>query len=134
MKFFLIIFSFLLFTNCSFTNTKLATKEYGNNIETSSIVTVKPKILKIDGGMVKNNWFSQFLSSVINLNVLRPKVQETTALGAALLAGYSIGVFKKLSDISRIWKIDKKFKPSMSRKNRLKLLNGWNHAIKKTLI
>lgn len=94
---------------------------------------IKPKILKIDGGMVKNNWFSQFLSSVINLNVLRPKVQETTALGAALLAGYSIGVFKKLSDISRIWKIDKKFKPSMSRKNRLKLLNGWNHAIKKTL-
>ena len=94
---------------------------------------IKPKILKIDGGMVKNNWFSQFLSSVINLNVLRPKVQETTALGAALLAGYSIGVFKKLSDISRIWKIDKKFKPNMSRKNRLKLLNGWNHAIKKTI-
>ena len=46
MKFFLIILSFLLFTNCSFTNTKLATKEYGNNIETSSIVTVKPKIIK----------------------------------------------------------------------------------------
>ena len=94
---------------------------------------IKPKDLKIDGGMVKNNWFSQFLSNILNLNVLRPKNQETTALGAALVAGYSIGVFKKLSDISRIWKIDKKFKPSMSRKNRLKLLNGWNHAIKKTL-
>ena len=94
---------------------------------------IKPKDLKIDGGMVKNNWFSQFLSNILNLNVLRPKNQETTALGAALVAGYSIGVFKKLSDISRIWKIDKKFKPSMSRKNRLKLLSGWNHAIKKTL-
>ncbi len=46
MKYFLIILSFLLFTNCSFTNTKLATNEYGNNIETSSIVTVKPKIIK----------------------------------------------------------------------------------------
>jgi len=95
---------------------------------------IKPKDLKIDGGMVKNNWFSQFLSNILNLNVLRPKNQETTALGAALVAGYSIGVFKKLSDISRIWKIDKKFKPKMSQKNRLKLLNGWKHAIKKTLI
>ena len=95
---------------------------------------IKPKDLKIDGGMVKNNWFSQFLSNILNLNVLRPKNQETTALGAALVAGYSIGVFKKLSDISRIWKIDKKFKPKMSQKNRLKLLNGWKHAITKTLI
>ena len=77
---------------------------------------IKPKDLKIDGGMVKNNWFSQFLSNILNLNVLRPKNQETTALGAALVAGYSIGVFKKLSDISRIWKIEKNLNPKCLKK------------------
>ena len=48
---------------------------------------LKPRIVKIDGGMVANNWFSQFLADVINLKVIRPKVLETTALGAALFAG-----------------------------------------------
>ena len=57
---------------------------------------LKPKIVKVDGGMVANNWFSQFLSDIINLNVVRPKVQETTALGVALLAAYQIGEFKSL--------------------------------------
>ena len=95
---------------------------------------INPSIVKIDGGMVVNNWFSQFLSDIINLNVIRPKVQETTALGAAFLAGYKIGLFKSLKDIKSLWKKDKDFKPKISKSKRNDLIKGWNLAIKKTLI
>ena len=95
---------------------------------------LKPKLIKIDGGMVKNNWFSQFLSNVIDIKVIRPKVQETTALGAAFMAGLKIGVYKSLLDISKKWKIDKKFSPKINKLSRIKLLKGWEQAIKKTLI
>jgi len=95
---------------------------------------LKPKLIKIDGGMVKNNWFSQFLSNVIDTKVIRPKVQETTALGAAFMAGLKIGVYKSLSDISKKWKIDKRFSPNIDKLSRIKLLKGWEQAIKRTLI
>ena len=95
---------------------------------------LKPKLIKIDGGMVKNNWFSQFLSNVIDTKVIRPKVQETTALGAAFMAGLKIGVYKSLSDISKKWKIDKRFSPKINKLSRIKLLKGWEQAIKRTLI
>ena len=85
---------------------------------------LKPNLIKVDGGMVKNNWFSQFLSNVIDTKVVRPKVQETTALGAAFMAGLKIGVYKSLSDISKNWKIDRKFVPKISKSNRTKLLKG----------
>ncbi len=95
---------------------------------------LKPNLIKVDGGMVKNKWFSQFLSNVINTKVIIPKVQETTALGAAFMAGLKIGVYKSLSDISKNWKIDKKFIPKISKRNRTILLKGWEQAIRKTLI
>ena len=95
---------------------------------------LKPKLIKVDGGMVKNNWFSQFLSDVINIRVHRSMVEETTALGAAFMAGLKIGVFKSLKDISKKWKIDNKFRPKIKNTERLKLLNGWSQAIRKTLI
>ncbi len=95
---------------------------------------LKPKIVKVDGGMVINNWFSQFLSNIIDTKVLRPKVKETTALGVAFMAGLKIGVYKSLSDISNYWKIDKKFTPKISKSNRTKLLKGWQQAIRKTLV
>ncbi|MDC1158642.1 glycerol kinase GlpK [Pelagibacteraceae bacterium] len=94
---------------------------------------LRPKIVKVDGGMVMNNWFSQFLSDIVNVKVLRPKVQETTAVGAAFMAGLQIGVYKSLKDISKIWHLDKKFSPSMGNKSRNHLLKGWSSAIKKTL-
>jgi len=94
---------------------------------------LRPKIVKVDGGMVMNNWFSQFLSDIVNVKVLRPNVQETTAAGAAFMAGLQIGVYKSLKDISKIWHLDKKFFPSMSNKSRNQLLKGWSSAIKKTL-
>ena len=94
---------------------------------------LRPKIVKVDGGMVMNNWFSQFLSDIVNVKVLRPNVQETTAVGAAFMAGLQIGVYKSLKDISKIWHLDKKFFQSMSNKSRNQLLKGWSSAIKKTL-
>ncbi len=94
---------------------------------------LKPRIVKIDGGMVANNWFSQFLADVINLKVIRPKVLETTALGAALFAGYQIGEFKSLNQIKNTWKKDKAFKPKINKKHRNHILHGWKQAIKKTL-
>jgi len=84
--------------------------------------------------MVMNNWFSQFLSDVVNVKVLRPKVQETTAVGAAFMAGLKIGVYKSLKDISKNWHLDRKFNPKMKNKIRRSLVKGWSVAIKRTLI
>ena len=94
---------------------------------------LKPRIVKIDGGMVANNWFSQFLSDTINLKVIRPKVLETTALGVALFAGYQVGEFKSLNQIKKIWQKDKAFSPKIKNSLRSQLLQGWKLAIRKTL-
>ena len=94
---------------------------------------LKPRIVKIDGGMVANNWFSQFLSDTINLKVIRPKVLETTALGVALFAGYQVGEFKSLNQIKNIWQKDKAFSPKIKNSLRSQLLQGWKLAIRKTL-
>ena len=94
---------------------------------------LKPRIIKVDGGMVNNNWFSQFLSDILNINVVRPKVQETTALGVAFMAGLHVGIYKSLDDISKNWQIDRKFSPKIDKKVRIKLLKGWEQAIRKTL-
>ena len=94
---------------------------------------LRPKVVKVDGGMVKNSWFTQFLSDIVNVKVYRPKVNETTALGAVFMAGLKIGIYKSLKDISRKWKIDRSFTPKMKSKNRVELLQGWSKAIKKTL-
>ena len=94
---------------------------------------LKPKIVKVDGGMVANNWFTQFLADIINLKVVRPKILETTALGVALLAGYQIGEYKSLNQIKNMWKKDRIFNPKMKQNFRKDLLNGWKLAIKKTL-
>ena len=95
---------------------------------------LKPRIVKVDGGMVSNNWFSQFLSNIIGIKVVRPKIQETTALGAAFIAGYQIGIYKSFQSISSKWKIDKRFSPKINKSNRSNLLKGWQQAIKRTLV
>ena len=94
---------------------------------------LKSSVIKVDGGMANHYWFVQFLTDILNIKVLKPKVYETTSLGAAVMAGYYIGVYKSLSDITRNWRFDKKFVPKIVHKNRLKLLNGWHQAIRKTL-
>ncbi len=95
---------------------------------------LKPKFVKVDGGMVANNWFSQFLSDIINLNVIRPKILETTALGVALLAGYQAGEFKSLNEIQIRWKKDKIFSSKLDKSVRNNLLSGWKLAVERTLL
>tara|TARA_B100001971_G_C17907779_1_gene391270 strand:- start:289 stop:597 length:309 start_codon:yes stop_codon:yes gene_type:complete len=95
---------------------------------------LKPSIIRVDGGMVKNNWFLKFLSDIINVRVDRSRIKETTALGAAFMAGLKIGVYKSLDDISKNWQVNKRFSPNINKMERLKLLKGWSQAIKKTLI
>tara|TARA_Y100000817_G_scaffold297916_1_gene274629 strand:- start:198 stop:1682 length:1485 start_codon:yes stop_codon:yes gene_type:complete len=95
---------------------------------------LRPRVVKVDGGMVMNNWFTQFLSDVVNVKIFRPKVHETTALGAAFMAGLKIGVYKSLKDISKNWSLEKKFTPKMKNKLRNTLLKGWSKAIKRALI
>ena len=95
---------------------------------------LKPKIVKVDGGMVSNNWFSQFLSDILGIKVIRSKIQESTALGAAYIAGYQIGLYNSLNSISSNWKIDRRFCPNINKNRRNNLLKGWQQAIKRTLV
>jgi glycerol kinase len=95
---------------------------------------LKPKIIKIDGGMVRNNWFAQFLSNILGIKVIRPTIQETTALGAAFMAGYQIGIYNSLNSMSKNWKIDRRFSPKINKTCRSNLLKGWQQAIKRTLV
>ena len=95
---------------------------------------INAKIIKVDGGMAKNNWLLQFLADVNKIKVYRPQIEETTALGAAFLAGLKIGIFKSLNDISKKWKLNKKFIPKMKNSERLNLLKGWSQTIRKTLM
>ena len=94
---------------------------------------LKPKVVKVDGGMVVNNWFSQFLSDIINVNVIRPRILETTTLGVAFLAGCQVGEFKSLNEIKHLWKKDRVFSAKMKKTLRNNLLQGWKIAIRKTL-
>jgi len=95
---------------------------------------IKPSMIKIDGGMVKNNWFCQFLSDITNTKTYRAELEDTTALGAAFMAGLYIGVYKSLGDIAKRYKINKKFFPSMKKSTRNKLIAGWSKTMRQTLL
>ena len=85
--------------------------------------------LRVDGGMANNNWFCQFLSDVLNLPVDRPSNTETTALGAAYLAGLHCGIFSSLDAIENNWNIDRSFETSMQPTQRQQLLTRWRKAV-----
>jgi glycerol kinase len=94
---------------------------------------LKIKVIRVDGGMVKNESFLQFLSSLLQINVDRPTIIETTALGAAYLAGYQAGVFTSMKEIASKWKSEKVFVQKLHKKEVKYLYNGWLKAIKGTL-
>ena len=94
---------------------------------------VEPSILRVDGGMVNNDWLVQQLSDTLNLRVQRPVVTETTALGAAYLAGLQTGVYESLNDLASYWQRDADFEPAMDSSERDGLLAGWEKAIARTL-
>ena len=83
--------------------------------------------------MVHNSWMVQHLANVLDIPVDRPKVLETTALGAAYLAGLKAGLYKSLDEVQDNWQIDRAFTPAMETDKRDKLLIGWNAAVEKVL-
>ncbi|MFN0025229.1 MAG: glycerol kinase GlpK [Parvularculaceae bacterium] len=89
--------------------------------------------LKVDGGMVANNWLMQFLADIQNAPVDRPAVMETTALGAAFLAGVKTGVYGSIEEIARLRKTERRFAPSMMPGQRATLRLGWRNALERTL-
>lgn len=91
------------------------------------------KTLRVDGGMVANNWFLQFLADLLNLQVERPVVTETTALGAAYLAGVRCGWYASLEEVAQHWQRDANFAPQMETALRRELLAGWQKAVEKVL-
>jgi glycerol kinase len=88
-----------------------------------------PSAIKVDGGMVKNDWFCQRLADLTGLPVERPQVTETTALGAAYLAGLAAGLFRDFDDIARGWALDRRFEPDMGIAARDVLYDGWMKAV-----
>lgn len=93
---------------------------------------VSPQTLRVDGGMVANDWLCQFLADMLEQNVERPAVMETTALGVAFLAGLQAGVYDSLDDLREKVNISAQFTPSMSKVTKDKLLSGWQSAVKAT--
>jgi glycerol kinase len=89
--------------------------------------------LRVDGGMIKNDWLAQFLSDILELSVDRPKVMETTAYGAAILAGLQSGIFNSLDDVSALWQAETSFTSEMSNSERENLIGGWQQAIQRVL-
>lgn len=90
---------------------------------------VKPAELRVDGGMVVNSWLMQFLSDTLALNITRPQVTETTALGAAFLAGLQVGIFDSLEDVATLWVHEQEFAQQLDDDTRERLYRGWQEAI-----
>jgi glycerol kinase len=88
--------------------------------------------LKVDGGMVFNELLMQFQSDILGVPVIRPKVAETTALGAAYAAGLAVGFWAKVDDLRANWGKDKEWKPVMGEAERAKLYKGWKKAVTRT--
>ncbi|MBK5270677.1 MAG: glycerol kinase, partial [Bacteroidia bacterium] len=91
------------------------------------------KELRVDGGATVNNQLMQFQSDILNSKVVRPKITETTALGAAYLAGLAVGYWKNVEDIQEQWQIDKTFSSMMNEEKRNVLLKGWQRAVKASI-
>lgn len=87
------------------------------------------KALKVDGGAVANNFLMQFQADILGVPVHRPQVTETTALGAAFLAGLAVGFWKNKAEIAETWHVDRTFAPSMSAADRDKAYAGWRKAV-----
>ena len=90
---------------------------------------IQLKTLRVDGGAVKNNFLMGFQSDLLNVLVQRPVINETTALGAAYLAGLAVGFWKNQEEIANKWAVDQTFQPSMEEVERTELYNGWKKAV-----
>jgi glycerol kinase len=110
--------------------TAFQTREVLDAMEKDSGVALKA--LKVDGGMVYNELLMQFQADILNVPVVRPKVAETTALGAAYAAGLAVGFWNNLEDLRANWQIDKTWRAEMPDDLRKKLYHGWKKAVQRT--
>ncbi|ODC03207.1 glycerol kinase [Terasakiispira papahanaumokuakeensis] len=92
-------------------------------------VGCEAQTLRVDGGMVSNNWVMQFLADILNVQVDRPTLLETTALGAAYVAGLQLGWYDSLDDIAALWQKDCSFSPQLDDDTRQRLYDGWLNAV-----
>jgi glycerol kinase len=85
--------------------------------------------LRVDGGMVVNDWLMQFLADVLGIRITRPRVTETTALGAAYLAGLTAGLYSTLEEVGDLWQYEQSFEPELNQERREALYDGWKNAV-----
>ena len=90
-------------------------------------------MLRVDGGMVASDWTMQRLADILDAPVDRPTILETTALGAAWLAGSQAGVWPKAEGFAKRWALDRRFNPAMDEATRKRKLAGWRDAVRRTL-
>jgi glycerol kinase len=88
--------------------------------------------LRVDGGMVANSWVCQFLADILDVPVERPVVTETTALGAAYLAGLAVGLYPSLESLADVWQCERRFEPKMAAAERHRLYAGWLDAVRRS--
>ena len=93
-----------------------------------------PHVLRVDGGMAANDWFCQFLADILGTPAERPAQLEATALGAACLAGLTVGIFSDLASISAQWKCGARFAARMAETDRSRLIAGWQDAVSRALV
>jgi glycerol kinase len=93
---------------------------------------VNLKSLKVDGGMVHNNLLMQFQADILDVPVVRPKISETTALGAAYAAGLAVGMWSDTEELRANWREDRRWRPQMDERNRSRLLAGWRKAVERS--
>jgi glycerol kinase len=110
----------------------LQVKDVLEAMEADSGITLKE--LRVDGGASANDLLMQLQADLLNVPVVRPKVAETTALGAAYLAGLAVGYWKNEADIAKQWQTDKRFKPTMKRADRERIATGWERALKQAML
>jgi glycerol kinase len=91
------------------------------------------KELKVDGGAVANNFLMQFQSDILGVTVSRPEITETTALGAAMLAGLAVGFWNNKQELSDKWSLNRSFAPEMEMDSRDKLYKNWQKAVSRAL-
>ena len=111
--------------------TAYQTREVSDAMEKDS--GVKLTTLKVDGGMVVNDLLMQFQADILNVPVVRPRVAETTALGAAYAAGLAVGYWKNFEELRANWGVDRQWQPDMPEEIRQKLFAGWKKAVTRTL-
>ena len=92
------------------------------------------KELRVDGGASVNDLLMQFQADLLGIPVVRPVITETTALGAAYLAGLSTGIFRSTDEIGGLWQAERRFEPSVAPSHAAELMARWEHAVRQTVL